>query len=70
MDGPKGTLVTQGGPNEASRVIHKGPAWQATALAVDSSNRIYIAPPKNSKAAAAVLVKGRPLVPIPDLGIL
>lgn len=68
VDGAKGALMTQGSLREAPTVLHAGGMLPATAIAVDSSDRVYLAGAAGSggMGTTAVLVRGGAITAIPD----
>ena len=71
VDGAKGVLMTQGGPGEVPRILHRGGSLPATAIAVDAADRVYLArtvPLQKGTDSAAVLARGSSLRSIADPG--
>jgi PKD repeat protein len=69
IDTAKGALMTQDAQNGAPTVLHAGGILPATTLAVDGSDRVYIAGAAPSFAGsdvAAVFVRGNAASTIPD----
>jgi PKD repeat protein len=69
IDAAKGALMTQDGQSGAPTVLHSGGILPATTLAVDGSDRVYIAGAAPSFAGsdvAAVFVRGNAPSMIPD----
>ncbi len=67
IDASKGALMTQG-LRERPAVLHAGGMLPATVLAVDSSDRVYLAGTADSGGGgvAAVIVRGGSITAIPD----
>lgn len=68
VDAAKGALMTQGSVRETPAVLHAGGMLPATVLAVDSSDRVYLAGTANASSGgvAAVIVRGGAITAIPD----
>ncbi len=68
VDASQGALMTQGSADEAPAVLHAGTMLPATAIAVDSSDRVYLAGAAASggMGTAAVIVRGGSITAIPD----
>lgn len=65
VDSNRGALMTQGAADSAPSVLHAGGMLPATALAVDSADRVYLAG-TTSGGTAAVIVRGGAISAIPD----
>ncbi len=65
VDANRGALMTQGATDGAPSVLHAGGMLPATALAVDSADRVYLAG-TTSGGTAAVIVRGGAISAIPD----
>ncbi|NWJ41973.1 MAG: PKD domain-containing protein [Geothrix sp.] len=66
VDANRGALMTQGATDGAPSVLHAGGMLPATALAVDSADRVYLAGTTSSGGTAAVIVRGGAISAIPD----
>ena len=66
VDANRGALMTQGATDSASSILHAGGMLPATALAVDSAGRVYLAGTTSSGGTAAVIVRGGAISAIPD----
>lgn len=66
VDANRGALMTQGTTESAPSVLHAGGMLPATALAVDSADRVYLAGTTSSGGTAAVIVRGGAISAIPD----
>ncbi len=66
VDANRGALMTQGATESAPSVLHAGGMLPATALAVDSADRVYLAGTTSSGGTAAVIVRGGAISAIPD----
>jgi len=72
VDASKGALMTQASVRDTPAVLHAGGMLPATVLAVDSSDRVYLAGATSSGTGsgsggvAAVIVRGGSIAAIPD----
>lgn len=68
VDASKGALMTQASVRDTPAVLHAGGMLPATVLAVDSSDRVYLAGTASSSGGgvAAVIVRGGSISAIPD----